>query len=492
MDGFSRDFFVESISRVCCCRPKLNLEIADAIERGSRRILLVGACGSGKTRLARAILSTIFQKYTTVTQIDGYGVSERDSIKHITQQMQSNEVLLEELSDFSMSMTPRDKRLTFCIAHLIQKCNFLVATTREPSAVDPSILSSFTDQFLLTPPDLDGRLQFFNTLGDEYDCGLIRQYRECQTDEDRVFLLKQYSGLQPSELLSAEMFVPTSGFSEVAGVDDLLEKIKFLVLKPLTDPQIFRNIGARPPRGVLLTGAPGCGKSLIARSIGKASKSSFFDICGTEIIAKEVGESEKRLHAIFERARAAAPSIILFDDIDAIAPKRTFGTTNSEAGDRILTTLLVEMDGLGGRDDGVVVIATTSRITSLDPAIIRPGRFDHIIDIPLPSDKARGEIFDLYTRNVPLADKDQIRNLVVQATAGLTGANIEGIVREAAMITLRKDMQSQAVTAEAVKEAISSNVKSTPKPVQFAISKGFAAQQKKPLNKKVGFGSQRK
>lgn len=457
MCEFSKGVFLQAISQECCCRPKLNEEISNAIESGAHRILLTGASGSGKSRLAEAILKNLSPNFERITQLDGYSVSERESVKTLQQKMNSKFVLLEELADFSMQMTARDKRLTFCLSHLLKShsSTFVIATTREESSVDPTLLNHFDHKFLLTPPDLNGRLALFNDIGDDFDCGLLRQYRMCTDETQRIDLLKQYSGLQPSELLVASEYTPETYFDNVAGVDSLLARIKFLVLKPLTDPTIFSDIGARPPRGVLLTGPPGCGKTLIARAIGRASKSSFFDIAGVEIIAKEVGESEKRLHAVFERARAAAPSIILFDDIDAIAPKRTFGTTLSEAGDRLLTTLLVEMDGLRGRDDGVVVIATTSRVSAIDPALTRPGRFDHIIEIGLPNEQARGEIFDLYSMNVPVQDRESTRKMVVDATYGLTGANIEGIIREAAMITLREDSDSAYVTTDAFKRAIS-------------------------------------
>ena len=473
----------ELLSKVCSCRVGLNAEIAQVVENGAKRVLLVGASGSGKSRLAEAILGCLSKSFERVTQLDGYGVSERESVKVVKEKMSAEFVLIEELGDFSMTMTARDRRLTFCLAHLLESCksSFVVATAREESAVDPALLNQFEHKFLLVPPDLNGRMALFRSLEDDVDGGLVRQYRACKDEQEKGALLKHYSGLQPSELIVASEYTPEMYFDRVAGVDSLLERIKFLVLKPLTDPAVFTEIGARPPRGVLLTGLPGCGKTLIARSIGRASKSSFFDIAGVEIIAKEVGESEKRLHSVFERARAAAPSIVLFDDIDAIAPKRTFGTTLSEAGDRLLTTLLVEMDGLRGKDDGVVVIATTSRLSSIDPALTRPGRFDHIIEIPLPDSSAREQIFDLYSKDVPIQDHAATRKMVVDATYGLTGANIEGIIREAAMITIRENTDSPSITPDAFKRAIA-NVKPPTSLPQISLGAKTATKPKRKFN----------
>jgi SpoVK/Ycf46/Vps4 family AAA+-type ATPase len=378
---------------------------------------------------------------------------------------------VEELSDFSMTLTPRDKRLTRCLSLLLSSDVFVIATTRSFSMCDPSLTVHFAKTFYLHPPDLNGRMALLLSLPADAHGGLIDQFR-CSRSLD---LLKEYAGLQPSELILAGSFEKANAFDKVAGANVVLAKLQFLILKPLTDPHVFRQIGAKPPRGVLLTGPSGCGKSLIARSIGGASKVSFFDISAVEVIAKEVGASERLLHGFFEQARAASPSILLFDDIDAIAPRRTFET--SAAGDRLLTTLLVEMDGLAGRDDGVVVIATTNRLSVLDPAVTRPGRFDFVITIPLPDAKAREEIFDLYTRGVGIEDRERAREIVVKATEGLTGANIEGIIREAAMVALRMDMDTQEIAIDAFREALESSHKPVKAPpvarrVQLAGKRG--------------------
>ncbi|OHS93224.1 ATPase, AAA family protein [Tritrichomonas foetus] len=457
-EDFNVDNFISSVNQECCCRPNLVKEIAECIRKGETRLLLVGSSGSGKTRLARSILQSLFSQFEEISQLDAYGVNERQSIQKINQKMKSNAILLEELSDFSMQMTPRDHRLTSCLSHLLQNTEngFIISTTRDSSNVDVSLLRNFPNKFYLKPLDLEGRILLFKSLPNNFSTPLVEQFRNLGSTADQESLMKHFASLNPSELLSSSPFIPDSTFSEVAGVHKIVTQLEFLILRPLIDSNLFREMGVRSPRGVLLTGPSGIGKSLIARTVGKVSRVSFFDISGVEIIAKEVGESEKRLHAIFERARASAPSIILFDDIDSIAPRRTFGESISEAADRLLTTLLVETDGLSGRDDGVTIIATTSRIDAIDPALTRPGRFDYIIEIPFPDENSRAEIFDLYTKGVPIEDIEKARKLVVDSTNGMTGANIEGIIREAAMISLREDIESKHISMDSFIKAVTS------------------------------------
>jgi SpoVK/Ycf46/Vps4 family AAA+-type ATPase len=438
---------------ICETRPSLVQDIFSFLESGGRKFLLVGPSGSGKSHLARALLTPFFPDFTLISQSDGYGISEPYSLHSLRMKFEtSSSILVEEISNFSMILTPRDRRLTKVLSILLTSDKIIVGTVRLLTSIDPCLLTSFEKIFFLQPPDLDGRFSFMKSLPEDLESEFIQQFRALNDQESQRDLLKQYAGLQPSELLSAKSYHPSSSLNSVAGVSLILSRLHFLIVEPFVNPQIFQRIGVKPPRGILLTGPSGCGKTLIARSIGESSRVSFFDIVGVEIIAKEVGQSEKQLHEIFERARAASPSIILFDDIDSIAPKRTFET--SVAGDRLLTTLLVEMDGLLGSDDGVVIVATTNRPQALDPALTRPGRFDYIFDIPIPDADARGEIFDLHTKQMPLENAVRSREIVVRATENLAGAMIEGIVREAAMVAIRKDINSLVIPVEAFVEAI--------------------------------------
>ncbi|KAH0789701.1 AAA family ATPase [Histomonas meleagridis] len=395
----------------------------------------------------------LFGEFTEISSVDGYGIDERTSLHEIITKMKSKSILIEQIEDFSMKLTPRDLRLTVVLSNNLKKANFVIATSRNIVDIDASILSQFDFRFYLKPPDIEGRLSLLMNLPPDLDCPLSKQIKSL-SEEQRIEVLKQFAGLQPSELLLSNSYEFRDSYSQLAGVDSILQKLDFLVLKPLTERILFDKIGVKSPRGILLIGRSGCGKSIISRTLGHASRISFFDISGVEIISKEFGESEKRLHSIFEKARSSSPSIVLFDDIDSIAPCRTFGQSVSEASDRLLTTLLVEMDGLNGRDDGVIILATTSRIDSIDPALLRPGRFDYIIEIPYPDENSRGQIFDLYTKDIHLDEPQKTRELVVKCTNNLSPANIEGIIREAALITLRNDLNSLSIPLSSFEKSL--------------------------------------
>ena len=485
---------VKSLTEHCPCRGELAAEVCDAIlNKGEKRILIVGSSGSGKSRFSKKLISLIDPNYSEVTSAIGYDIKERQSINALGAKMENPVVFIEELCDFSMKTTSRDRRLTVALANMLSFPKIVIATTRDLSNVDPKLTKFFPKVFFMKPPTLKERSLLLESVYTEAEnCPpLAKQFHFLKTEEEKNKLLKNFAGLQPAEILSAQPIEETSPFVKIAGASKIIKKLEFLVLKPLTERESFTKMGVLPPRGVLLIGPSGCGKTLIARSIGKASRVSFFDVTCTEIIAKEVGESERRLHAIFERARASAPALILFDDIDSIAPHRQFGAGLNEASDRLLTTLLVETDGLTGRDDGVIVMATTSRIESLDPAVTRPGRFDYIIDVLPPNTEERGEIFDLYSKDVPILDKEEVRKIVVDSTKGRTGADIEGIVREAAMIALRESLESKEITKDhfikaiepyKTKNAILSNtVDDTQQDTQFKIGSDVAKSAVKPI-----------
>lgn len=467
----------------CPAHQTLCNSIVDAIQAGSKRIMLVGPSGSGKSYIAKLIFSAFKLDFRVVTSEIGYDIHERESIYQLGENLANQYILLEELSDFSMTTTSRDRRLTCALANMLYYPDLIIATTRDKSLVDPSLLKVFPTEFVIKPPTIDERRAFLESIySEDSSCPPLSAQLHNTTDvEKQNFLLRQFAGLHVADLLSSKPLEEKPLFSNIAGASKYMKQLEFLVLKPLTDREAFKRVGVLPPRGVLLVGQSGVGKTLMARSIGRASRVSFFDITCTEIIAPEVGESERRLHSIFERARSSAPALILFDDIDAIAPPRTFGASLNEAADRLLTTLLVETDGLAGRDDGVVVMATTSRLSALDSAITRPGRFDYIIDIGLPDEKERMEMFELFTKGIPLENTEEIAKIVVDGTKGRTGADIEGVVREAAMIELRKSMDSKIITVESFKEALEPyKIKDTiKKNAQLSFKKPKAAPAKK-------------
>ena len=225
-------------------------------------------------------------------------------------------------------------------------------------------------------------------------------------------------------------------YEDIGGLEKEIEKIREMVELPLRFPKIFKHLGIDPPKGVLLHGPPGCGKTLLAKAVANESEASFFAINGPEITSKYYGESEAKLREIFRKAEENAPSIIFIDELDSIAPKRE--DVSGEAEKRVVAQLLTLMDGLKGRGQ-VIVIGATNRIDAIDPALRRPGRFDREIEIKIPDEKGRYEIFKIHTRGMPLADDVDIKKLA-SITHGYTGADIQAICREAAMKALKRNL----------------------------------------------------
>jgi transitional endoplasmic reticulum ATPase len=223
-------------------------------------------------------------------------------------------------------------------------------------------------------------------------------------------------------------------YDDIGGLDREIEKIREMVELPLRYPELFRRLGIEPPKGVLLHGPPGCGKTLLARAVANESEANFFAINGPEITSKYYGESEAKLREIFKKAEENAPSIIFIDELDAIAPKREEVT--GEAEKRVVAQLLTLMDGLKGRGQ-VIVIGATNRVDAVDPALRRPGRFDREIEIRIPDEKGRLEILHIHTRGMPLAEEVDLKKLA-SITHGYTGADIEALCKEAAMKALKR------------------------------------------------------
>jgi transitional endoplasmic reticulum ATPase len=227
---------------------------------------------------------------------------------------------------------------------------------------------------------------------------------------------------------------PGIRYEDIGGLKEETESIREMVEIPMRHPEVFKRLGISPPKGVLLKGPPGCGKTLLARAVAAESEAHFISLNGPEIISRFCGQSEENLRKVFDEAKANAPTIIFMDEIDAIAPKRE--ESHGEVERRVVSQLLTLMDGLDARGD-VVVIAATNRPDSLDPALRRPGRFDRELEIAVPGREARREIFGVHTRGMPLARDVELGELV-DVTYGFTGADVSSLCREAAMRALRR------------------------------------------------------
>jgi transitional endoplasmic reticulum ATPase len=268
------------------------------------------------------------------------------------------------------------------------------------------------------------------------------------TQEDFEDALKE---VLPSGIREVFVEVPNVPWDKVGGLDDLKQQLIESVEWPISNPSIFSRMGITPPKGILLYGPPGCGKTLLARAVATESKANFISIKGPELLSKWVGESEKAIREIFRKAKMASPCIIFFDEFDSIAPSRGRHTSDSGVTEKVLSQFLTELDGLEVMKD-IVVIAATNRPDILDPALIRPGRIDRLLLVPQPDKQGRFEILKIFTKEMPLASNITLENLN-NMIDGFSGADIETWCREAAMIALRENLRARKVSMDHFKEA---------------------------------------
>jgi proteasome regulatory subunit len=230
---------------------------------------------------------------------------------------------------------------------------------------------------------------------------------------------------------------PQETYADIGGLTDVIREVREAVEYPLTNPQIYANVGVEPPKGVLLYGAPGTGKTLIAKAVAHEARAKFIRMSGSELVHKFIGEGAGLVRELFQLAREHDKAIIFIDEIDAVGSMRTNdGTSGSAEVQRTLMQLLAEMDGFDNRGN-VRIMAATNRADMLDPALLRPGRFDRLIEIPLPDKDARLQILKIHSRKMHLADID-LESIAAKAE-DTTGAELESICREAGMIAVRRE-----------------------------------------------------
>jgi transitional endoplasmic reticulum ATPase len=288
--------------------------------------------------------------------------------------------------------------------------------------------------------------------------------------------------ITPTAMREVYIESPNIRWDEVGGLENVKENLREAVEWPLKNPERFTRVGINPPKGILLHGPPGCGKTLLARVVATESEANFISVRGPEIFSKWVGESEKAIREIFRKARMAAPSIIFFDEFDALVPSRG-SAADSRVTERVISQLLTEIDGLVSLQN-IVVLAATNRPDIIDPAVLRPGRFDRRVYVPPPDNEARLKILKIKTEGMPLNDKVNLESLSGRME-GYSGADIDSVVREAGLHSLRRDPDSSKVKMNDFEQALSEIAPSiTPEMIRWYenTKNRFREQIKPPID----------
>ncbi len=278
--------------------------------------------------------------------------------------------------------------------------------------------------------------QFLTRVGDKMYATLAIDMRVAVNNALNV--VKVLSRQVDTRAVAMELIeAPETDYGMIGGLDSQIREIKEAIELPLTEPALFKRFGIKPPRGILLYGPPGTGKTMLARAVAHSSNAAFIKMSGPELVQKYLGEGARLVREIFQMAKEKAPSILFIDEIDAVGGIRVPGSTDgSEEVNRTMMQLLAELDGFEDRGD-VKVIAATNRIDMLDPALLRPGRFDKKIEVHLPDKEGRKSIFTIYTRRMPV-DKEVDLDELATITEGASGADINAIITEAGMFAIRR------------------------------------------------------
>jgi transitional endoplasmic reticulum ATPase len=488
-------------------------------------VLLHGPPGTGKTLMARAVANEIDAHFTDISGPEimskYYGESE-EQLREVFEEAAENAPAVVFIDEIDSIAPKRDdtsgdveRRVVAQLLSLMdgleeRKEVVVIGATNRVDALDPALRRGgrFDREIEVGVPDKEGRTEILqvhtrgmplaedidieqyaeNThgfvgadieqLAKEAAMNALRRIRpELDLEQDEIDaetlerlevtrddLKHALKGIEPSALREVFVEVPDVTWDQVGGLEDTKERLRETIQWPLEYPQVFEQMDMQAAKGVLMYGPPGTGKTLLAKAIANEAQSNFISIKGPELLNKYVGESEKGVREVFEKARSNAPTVVFFDEIDSIAGERGQHTGDSGVGERVVSQLLTELDGLEELED-VVVIATTNRPDLIDQALLRPGRLDRHVHVPVPDAEARGKIFEVHTRSKPLADGVDLAELA-DRTEGYVGADIEAVCREASMAASREFINS--VDPGAVDETVG-NVRVTPEHFERAL-----------------------
>jgi transitional endoplasmic reticulum ATPase len=460
-------------------------------------VLLYGPPGTGKTLLAKAVAGETNAHFISLSgpEIMGkyYGESE-ERIRDIFKQAEENApsiIFIDEID----SIAPKreevsgelEKRIVSQLLTLMDGMKsrgkvIVIAATNRPDSIDPALRrpGRLDREIEIGIPDAEGRFDILSIhtrgmpIDDTVDLkqisktthgfvgadlevlskeaamrSLRRILPEIDLDEDKISteilqkikitgedFLDALKEVRPSALREVQVQIPNVSWDDVGGLAELKEELKEAIEWPIKYKEAFDYVDVATPKGILLHGPPGTGKTLIAKALAKMTESNFISIKGPELLSKWVGESEKGVREIFRKARQAAPCIIFLDEVDALVPRRGSGGSGSHVTENVVSQILTEIDGLEELHN-VLIIGATNRLDIVDEALLRPGRFDRIIEVPNPDSKGREQIFKIHTKKKPLADDVNILKLV-ELTDGFNGAEIAAVANRAATAALKR------------------------------------------------------
>jgi len=414
-------------------KKELILRVAEAKQRD---------VGKGRVRIDSSLIEKLNLGELPVVEIEGKSKTVALALPALPEdeglQIIRMDGLLRKNANVSLGEKVIVRRADYSIAELVK-----LAPQDNTIVIDQSSLIYIKNK-LMNRPLIEGDL--IQVPGLEYD--LI--FKVIATKPSGVVIIDNTTNLVLLEKPFSELVRYKISYEDIGGLKRVIEKVRELIELPLRYPELFKRLGIDPPKGILLYGPPGSGKTLLAKAVANESAAYFISVNGPEIMNKYYGESEARLREIFEEARQHAPSIIFIDEIDAIAPRRE--EVHGEVEKRVVAQLLALMDGLESRDN-IIVIGATNVPNMLDPALRRPGRFDREIEFPVPDKNGRLEILQIHTRNMPLAQDVNLEYLA-EVTHGFVGADLAALVREAAMKAIRRYLPDLNITKKLPPELI--------------------------------------
>ncbi|MBB3019387.1 transitional endoplasmic reticulum ATPase [Microvirga lupini] len=467
-------------------------------------VLLYGPPGTGKTRLARAVANETEAQFYHIAgpEIMGrhYGESEQ-RLRQVFQEAQQNAPAIIFIDEID-SIAPKREEVTGeverrIVAQLLTLMDGLeprqnivvIGATNRREAIDEALRrpGRFDREIVIGVPDEPGRREILGIhtrgmpLAEDVDldevarttfgfvgADLAALSREAAMDSLRRILpginlrdgipsnvleslqvnrqdfMNAMKRVQPSALREIMIQVPNVTWDDIGGVEEARTRLREGVELPLKSPESFRRLGIRPAKGFLLFGPPGTGKTLLAKAVAREAQANFIATKSSDLLSKWYGESEQQVSRLFARARQVAPTVIFIDEIDSLAPVRGGGLGEPAVTERVVNTILAEMDGLEELQ-GVVVMAATNRPNLIDPALLRPGRLDELIYVPVPDAKGRRHILSIHTKAMPLGP-DVDLDTIAERTDRYTGADLEDLTRRAGLLALRESLQAQQVT----------------------------------------------